>query len=261
MIDERRRKIAFQAIRLAGNYLQEMFNGEVKAKIKPDSSWVSEVDCASEDLIVKSIGRAFPDDGILTEESSEKKSKNQYRWVIDPLDGTHNFLVGLYDFGCGLSLERENELIFGICYFPKYHQTFWAEKRSGAFCNGKKIRVSGTKEFRAGIFIPDSNFRIATQRSLDDIKALSGVGCSIRINGCSHRALMCVASGRALIAISRSGKPWDLSPGALILKEAGGMITNEDGVPWRIGSREIIATNGFVHSTVLDLIRRKDEST
>ncbi len=258
MADEARKRLAFKAVHSAGDYLRKMFGKKVRAKIKLDSSWVSEVDDTSENLMKKLIQIEFPEDGLLFEESPEKKAENQYRWITDPLDGTHNFLIGLYDFGCGLALEEEGNIVLGICYFPKYNQLFWAEKGKGAFCNRKPIKVSSAKELKGGVFFPDSNFRIVTQRSLEDINALVKAGCSIRIIGCSHRSLVYIASGKALIAISRSGKPWDLSPGALILKEAGGMSTDENGEIWKPGSQELIATNGFVHFKVLDLIRRRE---
>ena len=258
-MDEGRKELAFQTVRSAETYLRKMFGGSTRAWFKLDSSWSSEVDHASESIIINQILKEFPGDGILPEESPEKESKTRFRWIIDPLDGTNNFLRGFYDFGCGLTLEQEGEPVLGICYFPMYNQLFWAENGKGSFMGRKRIMVSNANVLRGGLFVPDSNFRVAGKRSLADIDTLVTAGCSVRIQGCSHRTLMYVASGRVLIAISRSGKPWDLSPGALILKEAGGMATNENGQPWKPGSKELIATNGLVHSLVLTLIRMKNE--
>lgn len=257
MVDDYRKKLAFSVIDSAGTYLNKTFGRRVKTKIKADHTFVSEVDHVSENLILEGIQGEFPKDGIITEESTGKEAGNGYRWIIDPLDGTHNYLNGFYDFGCGLSLESDGELVLGICYFPKYRQIFWAEKGRGAFCNGKRISVSNAKDLRGGFFIPDSSsFRDAPGRSLEDIDIMVKAGCSVRIIGCSHRSLAYVASGRALVAISRSGKVWDFSPGVLILREAGGMVTDENGLPWKPGSEEIIATNSIVHSDVLNLLRR-----
>lgn len=250
-----REKIAIEAVRLAGKDLRERFGAELQTETKFGISLVSEADKSAEKIILSLIGQHFPKDGILSEESQERAGESGFRWIIDPLDGTHSFLAGFWEFGCGLAIEKENEVIFGVCYFPMYDELFWAEKNAGAFCNNKRIWVSRVDNLRGQMFFPDSAVRLAPSKTMRDIARFTEAGCRLRVYGSLHFTLTRVARGQGAVVASRVAKPWDIAPAAIIVKEAGGKVTDEKGDPWHLISKNILATNGLVHDVALLLFR------
>ncbi len=194
-----RDKIAFEVIREAGTYLKQMFGKPVATEEKDDFSLVSEADKRAEEIIVSSIKEHFPEDGILTEESKGRTSKSSFRWIFDPLDGTHNFLNRLWQFSCGLALEKEGEIVLGICYFPMYDELFWAKRGGGAFCNNKKIESSKERELRGQMYFSESGLRHYPEEGLRDIARFVKAGCRIRIPGCFHFALTRIACGQGVV--------------------------------------------------------------
>lgn len=247
----KRDELAFETVEKAGKYLRQMFGKKMSVQEKDDFTLVSEADKGAEDIIISSAREYFPEDGILTEESEEKTRKSPFRWIFDPLDGTHNFLAGLKEFSCGLALEKEGEIVFGICYFPMDDELFWAKKGKGAFCNNKKIEVSKERELQGQIYFAESSLRYCLKEGLEDINRFAQADCRIRIPGCFHFALTRIARSQGVATTSRIAQPWDIAPAAIILEEAGGMVTDEKGNPWQVNSRNILATNKLVHPEAL----------
>ena len=250
-----RRLLAYSAAFKAGSYLGRSLKRGIKAAAqeKFDLDLVSEADKKAEKIIVSEIRLHFPKDGILSEESKETESKTRYRWIIDPLDGTHNFLAGFKEFGTLLALEEEGKVILVICHFPLLREYFIAVKGRGAYCNGKKLKVSQVEEFRGQMFCSDGILRKKPKEILGDIERFCGAGCRLRVYGSSPYAFTRVALGQALIATNRLGKPWDIAAAALLVEEAGGKVTDEKGNPWSIDSENLLATNGLVHYQALKL--------
>ena len=252
---ESRKTLAGYTIGEAGKYLLAKFNDchNVVFKEKGGLDLVSETDEKSEKMIVSEIKRIFPKDGILTEESPEIKGETKYRWIIDPLDGTHNFLAGLKEFGVLLALEEKNEIVLGILYFPARHEFFSAEKGRGAFCNGNKIKVSDAINLKGQMFCSDGIMRRKKFEILRDIERFCDAGCRLRVYGSSAFSMTKVAIGSAIVATNRLVRPWDIAAPALLVEEAGGIVLDEKGGAWRIDSESVAATTKNLRDQVLNL--------
>ncbi len=260
-MDEDRKSLAYSAVFKAGTRLLQIFEEKDKKSISSQEKgyldFVSEADKEAEKIIIAEIKMHFPKDGILSEESTEvePEKRTNYRWIVDPLDGTHNFLVGFKEWGVLLALAKRSRIIYGICYFPALGEIFTAEKGKGAFCNGKKIKVSKATDLRGQMFCSDGTLRKKPKEILGDIERFCGAGCRLRVYGSSPYAFTRVALGQALIATNRMGKSWDIAAPALIVEEAGGKITDKEGNPWSVDSENLIVTNGneLVHKQALEL--------
>lgn len=228
-------------------------NEYFSVKEKAHLDLVSNVDTEIENLVWLEINSRFPKDGVLFEESPEFKSHSRYRWIVDPIDGTHNFLAGFKEFGTSLALEEDGMVVFGMFYFPQLKELFVAEKNLGAFCNGEKIKVSKATDFSGEMFCSDGIMRKKPKEILKDIERFCAANCRVRIYGSSPYAMTRVALGQAIVATNRAGKPWDIAAAALLVEEAGGKVTDENGKPWSVDSENIIATNGILHQRALEL--------
>lgn len=251
-----RKAAAVSAVYNAGWYLLDAFGTNVQIREKSYMDLVSKADEMAEKMLIENIRFYFPNDGILSEElEGEVGSTTGYHWILDPLDGTHNFLKGFKEFGVLLALERTGEVILGICYFPLLDEFFIAEKGKGAYCNSIKISVSMAVDFRGEMFCSDGIMRRRPKEILRDIERFCGAGCRLRVFGSSSFAFTRVALGQAVVATNRLGKPWDIAASALLIEEAGGKVTDEKGNPWRLDSECLIATNGLLHEKSLILFK------
>ncbi len=248
-----RKIVALKALTAASAFLRKKFRTVEHAEEKADGTLVSEADYGSERIIMSALRRAFPDDAILSEESGETRGSSGYRWILDPLDGTHNFLAGIPLFGILLALERAGEVTLSFCVFPVLGEVFTAEKGKGAFLSGKRIRVSRTTSLKGGIFLADGNSQFEFDSILGDIEPLHARGCRFRYLGEGPFGMTRVALGSALGATLR-GKAWDIAAPALLVEEAGGKVTDLHGKPWRLEPHPLLASNGLVHDTVLALL-------
>lgn len=251
-----RKEMAKVVMYEVGAHLKLMF-GRVKEGEAKESELdlVSEADKFADEFIINQIMGGFPEDGIISEESRELPSKNQFRWIIDPLDGTHNFLAGLKEWGTLLALEEKGIVVVGVCYFPALDEFFYAEKGAGAFLNGREIRVSETDKLKGHIFCCDSGIRFAPKNVLGDIERFTSAGCRLRVYGSGAYCMVKVAVGQAVVAANRTAKPWDIAAPSLLVEEAGGLVVDGKGNPWQIDSPSIIATNGRVHKEAFALFQ------
>lgn len=253
-MDISRELVAVEAVKKASRYLIRSFGKIKTGQEKGHLDFASEADKESEKIILSEIEKFFPDDGILSEESPEKERKTKYRWIIDPLDGTHNFLDGLEEWGTLLALEKIDRVVLGVCHFPIHEEFFIVEKGKGAFLNGKKIKVSGAVDLRGEMFCSDGILRKKPREILGDIEKFCGAGCRLRVYGSSAFGFTRVALGQAVVATNRAGKPWDIAAPAFLVEGAGGKVTDEYGNPWRSDSETLLATNGLFHELALELI-------
>lgn len=215
------------AVRAGQLVLRHQTRG-VTAETKLDLSPVTIADRESERLIAQTLEQAFPEDGLLGEEGAAKKSASGRRWIIDPIDGTREFLRGMPTWGILVALEDASELVLGVCHFPVQNETYFAVRGGGAFCNHRRIRVSGIAEPAQAVLCVNGFNEVLNlpfaPRLLEWMKQFGAVRS---LGGCLDA--MMIASGRAEAWIEPSGKPWDFAPLQIIAEEAGAVFFNFDG--------------------------------
>lgn len=252
-----RRRIALEIVLKAGDNLLNHFGKKIPFKKKGSlMDLVSDADINSEEFLISVIKKIFPEDGILSEEMGRLDGKNEYRWILDPLDGTHNFLAKLPQFGVSVAVEKDGVVICGACYFPMLGEHLTAWRGGGAYLNHKRITVSSAKNLKGGMFFSDSIMRNKPEEIMRDIARFCGAGCRLRVFGSSLLAFTRVAAGQAVVATNRLGHPWDIAAAALMVEEAGGKVTDELGEPWSVNSANLLATNRAVHEAALTLFAR-----
>jgi myo-inositol-1(or 4)-monophosphatase len=220
---------------------------------------VTEVDLECERLCRRILAERFPDHDILAEELSSgpnEAARARYRWVFDPLDGTTNYAHGLPIFCASLSLELDGRAIVGAIFDPSRQELFTAERGVGAFLNGQPLKPSTTAVLGDSLLV--TGFPYDVRRKLDDLVAMFGafLGASraVRRLGSAALDLCYVAAGRFDAFWEQHLKPWDVSAGALIVEEAGGTVTGMDGTPFNPAAPHLVASNGPLHASMLQLI-------
>lgn len=219
---------------------------------------VTEIDKKCEAMITKELAKAFPDHGILGEEGAKKNSGHDFTWIIDPVDGTTNFAHGHPYFAVSIGLAYQGAPIIGVVYAPLLNELYSAAQGQGAYLNDKKITVSITKKLqfsllstgftykRRGINLPNfEHFLYNTQ--------------GIRRGGAASIDLCYVAAGRIDGYWELGLKPWDITAGVCILKEAGGRTTSMAGQKLDLYAKNILATNGKIHKEMLSFFTHAPE--
>ncbi len=245
--------LAITAAKEAGKILMENFFKLKNVNKKGERELVSNVDILTENKIIEMIKSEYPDHNILCEESNWDDTSSDYKWVIDPLDGTHNYIYGVDMFGVSIALEYKGEIILGVVNIPYHEQIYWAEKGKGAYLNGDSISVSD-RTIKNALAIFDSGLQTDTTRRTGFLSVLAGKVFNTRMFGASTRHLTYIASGVADLVVEFGDRPWDFAAGGLILTEAGGMITQLDGSKWSIYVQGYIASNGKFHEEILKLM-------
>ncbi len=250
--------IAIRAARSAGNILIRYFEHTDTLTIteKRKNEFVSEVDKAAEDAIIEVLRKAYPDHSILGEESGRHKG-NDYQWVIDPLDGTTNYLHGQPHFSISIALKHKGQLEHGVIYDPLREEMFSATRGSGAFINDRRIRVTQRKGLDKALIGTGFPYRDLSQLDAymamfrDMIKDTAG----LRRPGSAALDLAYVAAGRLDGFWELGLSEWDLAAGALLVKEAGGIVTDIGGGDRYLESGNIIAAGVKTHAAMLNLIK------
>ena len=214
---------------------------------------VTEIDKQAERTIKEDILTNFPDHGILAEESGKISSDSIYQWVIDPLDGTTNFVHGLAPFCVSIALMKDNEPILGVISELPAGNLFWAERNEGAYCNGEPIHVSTTRSVTDALLITgfpyEHDFRWVTNMKL--FKEFTNISQGVRRLGSAAADLCYVACGKADGFWEIGLQPWDSAAGVLLIMEAGGKVSCMDGKPFTIHDQHLLATNGYLHKEML----------
>lgn len=239
----------------AGSLLLKHFDKNIGYRLKGRFDIVTKADLGSEKLIVTSLKKEFPDYGILSEEMGEEKQDSTYKWIIDPLDGTNNFVRGIEEFCVSIALVKNDDIVLGVLFNPVTDKLFVAEKGRGASLNSRKIKVSEEKNLENMIACFDTSskepFRLRnveiTGKVYQKIK-------TIRSFGSSALHLGRIAEGKLDCYYNSSYNFWDYATGAIILKEAGGMVTDFKGNAIKGNSENILASNGKKHEEILKLI-------
>jgi myo-inositol-1(or 4)-monophosphatase len=249
--------VAVEAARSAGKLLREARGGarQVSYKRSP-TDLVTEMDRRSEALIVERLLGAFPDHGVLGEEGGVRPGRSEYRWLIDPLDGTTNYTHGLPVFSVSIALERAGQVELGVAYDPNLDELFVAERGRGATLNGEPLRVSDTAVLGEGLLATGFPYdiRTTTETNLPEYAALSLRSRAVRRLGSAVLDLCYVAAGRFDAFWELSLGPWDMAAGGLMVLEAGGRMTSVRGGPWQLEGPGALASNGLLHAAVLEVL-------
>jgi len=251
--------IARSAASAAGKVLRDRLDGKHQVGFKGDGHHnpFSQADKEAEGVVLDILSRAFPEHRIISEESGQSGSPSEYTWFVDPLDGTVNFIHGFRYFGVSLALSYRGDVILGVIYNPVLDEMFTAVKGGGAYLNGKKMQVSTTArmdECLLGMSFPYDRASVEFSTSIDYFTRLVKSGQAMRRNGSTALSLCNVACGRYDGFCVVGNEVWDYAAGILLVREAGGMVTDFTGAPFRIhGERnEVLATNGKIHRLILD---------
>lgn len=247
-----------QISREAGELIRNGFGKTHLVEFKTNElNLVTETDKASEKLITDFIRKKYPSHGILAEEGSEQNTSAEYLWVIDPLDGTTNFAHGLPIFSVSIGLQKNGETVAGVVYDVMRDVVFSTEKNNGSFENGKRINVNKNANLGHGMLVTGFPYDIrenpdkAYERFIAFLKAAR----AIRRLGSAAIDFCYVANGVFDGFWEVSLHPWDLCAGKLIVEEAGGLVTDFDGKPINIYSKQILATNSFIHQKMIDVMK------
>jgi myo-inositol-1(or 4)-monophosphatase len=239
--------------REAGRLLMPFFERRIGYEYKGEADLVTEADRASEQLIVTRLRTVWPHHDIVGEEGTRDAHGSAFRWYVDPLDGTTNFAHGYPVFCVSMGLEFEGQLIAGIIYDPTRDEMFAAEKGCGATCNGRPIHVSSTKRVAEAILGTGfPSFKRHKNPNIHFYHQLTLRSHGIRRAGSAALDLACVAAGRFDGYWEFNLHPWDTSAGVLLVQEAGGKVTRIDGAPFRIDSRETLASNTLLHDELME---------
>ncbi len=239
--------------REAGALLLPFFKRRIGFEYKGDVDLVTEADRASEKLIVSRIKAEWPSHDIMGEEGTRHVAGGEYKWYVDPLDGTTNFAHGFPVFCVSMGLEHKGELVLGVIYDPTRDELFSAEKGSGTHLNGERVYVSKTTrlcESLLGTGFPSHKRHKNPNIFFYHTLTLRSHG--VRRAGSAALDLANVASGRLDGFWEFNLNPWDTAAGVVLVREAGGLVTRFDGSPFRLDSREVLGSNGIIHRELME---------
>lgn len=254
-------QIAIEAALEAGKFLK--YNvGKVKnieRKRGEETNLVTEIDKQSEALIISKIRKHFPSHDILGEESGSHSSNSEYKWIIDPLDGTTNYTHGLAIFSVTIGIEYKGEIIAGVTYDPIADELFTAEKGRGAFLNNKRIHVSTADSLIKSLLVTGFPYNVSEnpQHVVEHFDNFLPVAQGIRRLGSAALDLAYIACGRLDGYWEVFLNPWDKAAGVLLVQEAGGKVTNfQNDEKDILYNPNTLASNGIIHEYMLKILRK-----
>jgi len=250
---------AMEAGRIQMVHLGHPHPVEYKGEFNP----VTEVDRFCERAIVKMISEAFPDHDILSEESPFEEKGSSWKWIIDPIDGTTNYLHGFPCFSVSIGLEVEGETKLGVIYVPSLNELFHTEKGQGTFLNGERVVVSRVDRLNRGLICTGFPYDVHEHADfyLRYFHQFIKKSFALRRPGSAAIDLSYLAAGRFDGFWEFKLHPWDVAAASLMITEAGGKVTDLRGGPYTIYSEEILASNGLIHEEMLEAIREIQKST
>jgi myo-inositol-1(or 4)-monophosphatase len=254
--------IAVRAVERAGSILKDAFYAKKERMVKSKYEVVTDLDLRSQKVIVSTIRKFVPEHNILSEEDVEIDKESAFTWIIDPLDGTHNYMDSRYSFGINIGLLMEKEFIFSLSYLPFGNrleggrELYISKKGRGTFMNDKHSRVSDKKRLRDMTLLLNSSISRDPESTSALFTILVRQLNRVRIPGSAAVELCYIASGRADVMVAQYLKPYDLV-GCLHVEEAGGKVTDFFGNPITINSHSIVATNGACHNQIIEILQNE----
>ncbi|MFY0253291.1 inositol monophosphatase family protein [Chitinophaga sp. 30R24] len=249
-----------KATEASGKILQQYFNGPFEVSSKSTvNDLVTEVDKRSEAAIIAIIRETYPDHFILSEEAGEIKTNSTIKWIIDPIDGTVNYANGIPICCVSIGVEKDGEMILGAVYNPFMNELFVAEKGQGATLNGQPIHVSRKTEVAKSCLVTGFPYQWEDMPNnpLQMFERVIKAGIPLRRLGSAAIDLCWVACGRFDGFYEHHLQPWDSAAGALIVEEAGGLVTDFSGNKYTPWQKQVLATNGHIHTALQELVNAK----
>ena len=258
MADPRRfLEAAREAALATGRMLREAMDEEVRISFKGTLDLVTQFDGRAQQMIDARLRAAFPDHGILAEEGLSRETGSPYRWIVDPLDGTTNFAHRFPIFSVSIALEKDGEGLVGVVYDPMRDEMFWALRGEGAFLNGTRIRVSTIAELDRSLVATGFPYDLR-ESPVNNVCHFNNFILRVQaVRRCGSAALdlSYLACGRFDGFWELKLKPWDVAAGAVIVREAGGQVTDFAGGAVPGFQADIVASNGLIHQGMLEIIR------
>lgn len=249
------REILEKAAKEAANSILIKRRDGFSIREKSYKDLVTDCDIASEKAITSVLEEAFPGSAFSSEEGGHTEGAG-WLWVIDPIDGTHNFVFGLPYYAISIAGVRENKFIVGLIYLPETKDCFFAYKNKGAYMNGKKIRVSSRNKLEQSMIAYDNQFH-RHQLMLKNFKPVIDSCFTVRILGSAAMDLCKVAEGVLDARILHKPKLVDFAAGVIIVEEAGGCVTDINGENVILNSSSIVASNGRIHQGLLNILAKE----
>lgn len=251
-------KIAIEAALKSGILIKRSVGNPGKVSFKGRNNMVTETDKKAEKMIIAHILSEFPGHSILSEESDPINSASDYKWIVDPLDGTTNFAHAFPFFCVSIALERKGDVVMGVVYDPSRDELFYAEKGRGAFLNRMRIHVSGIKTLSESFLA--TGFAYAGKKKVENVKNFKKFllrTLAIRRAGSAALDMCYVACARFDGFWEMDLKPWDCAAGLLIVKEAGGFVTKFDGTKFLPYDKDVLATNRLINQEMVAILSSK----
>ena len=251
--------IAVRAARKAGSIINRaaLDGGGFEVRTKQQNDFVTRVDHAAEEAILDVVRKAYPDHAVLAEESGAAEGAAEYQWVIDPLDGTTNFIHGFPQYCVSIGIRHRGALAHGVVYDPNRNELFTASKGRGAFLNDRRIRVS--KCVRLGDALVGTGFPFKEGARIDlyshQLKNIMQKTAGVRRAGAAALDLAYVACGRLDAFWELGLSPWDMAAGALMIQEAGGLVGDLSGEADYLDRGEIACATPKIYPTLLEALR------
>jgi myo-inositol-1(or 4)-monophosphatase len=251
------RDLAIELARRSGAVLREGWGRIHAPERKGRIDLVTEFDRRSERLLIDGLRARFPAHAILAEESGEHQAAGTVRWLVDPLDGTTNFAHNYPFFCVSVAAECEGVLVAGAVYDPVRDEMFAAARGAGATLNGAPLRVSGISRVDDALLVTGFPYDVREhpERSVPLFQAFLTRAQGIRRDGSAALNLCYLAAGRFDGFWEGSLSPWDMAAGVVIVREAGGRVTDYDGAAFELTARRILATNTLVHDEMMEILR------
>ncbi len=247
-------KICLAAALAGGRIVKKYYGRKFKVRKKGEINLVTEVDFLAQEAICKIIRKIFPQDALLAEEGDLSKTQSaERRWIIDPLDGTTNFAHGYPRFCVSVALEVSGRLKCGIIYDPIMEEVFKAEAKSGAFLNGKRLQVTKTKKLKDALLVTGFPYDLNNPEydNVGHFLRFLKKAQAVRRDGSAALNLAYVAAGRFDGFWEPGLNAWDVAAGVLLIREAGGIVTNFSGQNYQLKEHSIIASHKNLHRQLL----------
>jgi len=229
------------------------FRKNLKVIRKSTKDFVSNVDLECQNLSYELLRKDFQYEILSEERKTQDEIGTELLWIIDPVDGTHNYISGLPNFGVSIALATKKEFLLGVIYLPYFDEMYYAVKNQGAFMNGEKIQVSKNNDLEKSMITFDNQFYL-NKKSFDVYKKIVDSCFTTRILGSAVYDFCLIASGKVDARVWNNTKVFDFAAGLTIVNEAGGKVTDFSGNKINLDTHDILASNSFVHQELLTVI-------